>query len=70
MKLKIFQMILCIISIYALSACAELKDTGKTIGQGTKEVTTTIGHTSRDIVQSIGQNTQKVVSDINNSSEN
>lgn len=69
MKLKKFQMILCMISICALSACAEFKDTGKTIGQGTKEVATTIGHTSRDIAKSIGNNTKKVVSDINNSSE-
>jgi len=70
MKLKKFQMILSMISIFALSACAEFKDTGKTIGHGTKEVATTIGHTTRDIAKSIGQNTKKVVSDINdNSSE-
>jgi len=69
MKLKIFPMILCITSIFILSACAEFKDTGKTIGQGTKEVTTTIGHTTRDIAKSIGHNTKKVVSDIKNSGE-
>lgn len=69
MKLKKFQMILCVISIFTLSACAEFKDTGKTIGHGTKDVATSIGHTSRDIVKSIGHNTKKVVSDISDSSE-
>jgi hypothetical protein len=69
MKLKKIQMSLCVISIFALSACAEFKDTGKTIGHGTKDVATSIGHTSRDIVKSIGQNTKQVVSDINDSSE-
>lgn len=70
MKIKKSQMILYMISVCALSACAEFKDTGKTIGHGTKDVTTTIGHTTRDIVKSIGKNTKKVVDDINNNSEN
>lgn len=69
MKLKIFQIILCVISILTLSACAEFKDTGKTIGHGAKEVTTSIGHASRDAVKSIGKNTKKIISDINDGSE-
>lgn len=69
MKLKIFPIILCVISISSLSACAEFKDVGKTIGHGTKEVATSIGHASRDAVKSIGENTKKVVSDINDGSE-
>ncbi|MDD2218854.1 MAG: hypothetical protein PHO79_10795 [Desulfoplanes sp.] len=69
MKLKISRMILCLISMCALSACAELKDTGKTIGHGTKEVATSIGHATRDTAKSIGKNTKKIISDIKNSGE-
>jgi hypothetical protein len=44
--------------------CAELKDTGKTIGHGTKDVATAIGHASRDTAKAIGRNTKKVVEDL------
>ena len=69
MKLKIFQMILCIFTICVLSSCAEFKDVGKTIGHGTKEVATSIGHATRDTAKSIGKNTKKVVSDMKDTSE-
>lgn len=69
MQLNKFQMVLYLISICALSACAELKDTGKTIGEGTKDVTTSIGHATRDTVKAIGKNTKEVISDIKNSGE-
>jgi len=69
MNMKIFQAILGVISICILLGCAELKDTGETIGEGTKDVATSIGHASRDAAKSIGKNTKKVVSDINDNSE-
>lgn len=52
-----------------MSACAELKDTGSTIGEGAKDVATSIGHASRDAAKSIGKNTKKVVEDIKDGSD-
>lgn len=53
------------IGFCALSACAEFKHVGKTIGHGAKDITTSIGHASRDAAKSIGKNTKKVVSKVN-----
>lgn len=47
-----------------LSACAELKEAGRSIGSTTKNVTTDIGHGSRDTVQAIGKGTKRVVKSI------
>ncbi|MFZ2452648.1 MAG: hypothetical protein WAW36_19235 [Methylovulum miyakonense] len=47
-----------------LSACAELKEAGHSIGNTTKNVTTDIGHGSRDTVQAIGKGTKRVVKSI------
>jgi hypothetical protein len=47
-----------------LSACAELKYTGKEIGHTTKKVTTAIGHGTRDTVKAIGHETKEVINDI------
>ena len=52
---------LCALSLVLLSACAELKSAGKTIGHTTKEVTTDIGHATRDAAKDIGQGTKRVV---------
>jgi len=43
-----------------LSACAEFKEAGRSIGHTTKNVTTDIGHGSRDTVQAIGRGTKRV----------
>jgi len=45
--------------------CAEIKDTGRTIGHGARDVATSVGHATRDTVKSIGRNTKKVVDDLN-----
>ena len=55
--------------LFFLHACAELKDTGETIGEGAKDVATSIGHASRDAAKSIGKNTKKVVEDIKDDEE-
>ncbi|ABI72300.1 hypothetical protein Sfri_2455 [Shewanella frigidimarina NCIMB 400] len=47
-----------------LSACAELKQTGKEIGHTTKKVTTAIGHGTRDTVKAIGHETKEVINEI------
>ncbi|MFI3184590.1 MAG: hypothetical protein QX198_01250 [Methylococcaceae bacterium] len=54
-----FLLILCV-----LSACAEFKEAGLSIGNTTKNVTTDIGHGSRDTVQAIGRGTKRVVKSI------
>ncbi len=47
-----------------LSACAEFKEAGRSIGHTTRNVTTDIGHGSRDTVQAIGRGTKRVVKSI------
>ena len=62
--MKRLQLLTLLIFVGLLSACAEVKDTAKTVGHGTRDVATEIGHASRDTVKSIGKNTKKVVDDI------
>ncbi|GGB51222.1 hypothetical protein [Shewanella inventionis] len=50
--------------VLCLSACAELKQTGREIGHTTKKVTTAIGHGTRDTVKAIGRETKEVVEEI------
>ena len=62
--------ILCYLALsYLLVACAEFKETGRTIGHTTKDITTSIGHASRDAAKSLGKKTQEVVSDITEDEE-
>jgi hypothetical protein len=63
MKIRVLQLILCLIATSTLLACAELKDTGRTIGHGTKDIATSIGHAARDTAKSISKNTKKVVAE-------
>lgn len=58
MKSKLSKVVFCMVSICLISACAEFKDMGKTIG-----------HASRDVAKSIEKNTKKAASDIKNDSE-
>lgn len=51
--------------LFPLSGCAELKEAGRTVGHGTRDVATEIGHASRDAVKAVGETTKKVVDDIN-----
>jgi predicted small secreted protein len=44
-----------------LSACAEVKDAGKTIGHTTRNVTREIGHGTRDVTRTIGHGTRDTV---------
>lgn len=53
MNIKIFPMILCVMSVFTLSACAELKHSGKAIGHATKDAGKAIGHATRDTAKSI-----------------
>jgi hypothetical protein len=44
-----------------LSACAELKEAGRTVGHTTREVVTDIGHGTRDAAKAVGEGVKKVV---------
>lgn len=50
-------------SLY-LSACAEIKEAGRTIGHTTRDVTREIGHGTRDAAKSIGRGTKRVVKSV------
>lgn len=47
-----------------LSACAEVKEAGRSIGHTTRNVTTDIGHGSRNTFQVLGKGTKRVVKSI------
>ena len=44
-----------------LSACAQVKETGRTIGHTTRDVTRAIGHGTRDAAKAVGEGVKKVV---------
>ena len=44
-----------------LSACAQIKEAGRTIGHTTRDVTREIGHGTRDAARAIGEGVKKVV---------
>nr|WP_186295833.1 hypothetical protein [Shewanella algae] len=46
--------LLLLAALLSLGACAELKETGRTIGHTTRDVTKEIGHTTRDVTREIG----------------
>ncbi len=45
--------LLLLAALLSLGACAELKETGRTIGHTTRDVTKEIGHASRDAAKSV-----------------
>lgn len=53
--------IIILAALISISGCAELKDTGRTIGDTTRDVTTEIGHTTRDVTRAIGHASRDAV---------
>jgi hypothetical protein len=47
-----------------LSGCAQIKETFRTIGHTTRDVTTEIGHGARDVTREIGHGTRDVVRNV------
>lgn len=47
-----------------LSACAQIKEAGRTIGHTTRDVTREIGHGTRDAAKAIGAGVKKVVKSV------
>jgi hypothetical protein len=43
-----------------LSACAQVKEAGRTIGHTTRDVTREIGHGTRDAAKAVGEGVKKV----------
>ena len=44
-----------------LTACAQIKETGRTIGHTTRDVAIAIGHGTRDAAKAVGEGVKKVV---------
>lgn len=65
MKKNNFLILVCTLFVLSLFGCAEIKDTGRTLGHGARDVAKTVGHATRDTVKSIGRNTKKVVHGLN-----
>jgi hypothetical protein len=52
---------LLVLSGCLLSACAQVKETGRTIGHTTRDVTRAIGHGTRDAAKAVGEGVKKAV---------
>jgi len=50
--------------LLATTACADLKDAGRTIGTTTKDVTKEIGHATRDTTKAIGHASRDAVKSV------
>jgi hypothetical protein len=46
---------------YVISACAQLKEAGRTVGHTTRDVTRAIGHGTRDAAKTVGEGVKRVV---------
>jgi hypothetical protein len=55
-----FALIICSL----LSACAELKQAGRTIGHTSRDVAREIGHGTRDAAKDIGRGTKRVITEV------
>ena len=52
---------LLVLSGCLLSACAQVKETGRTIGHTTRDAAREIGHGTRDAAKTVGEGVKKVV---------
>jgi hypothetical protein len=60
-KLPMLLVIVLILTTCPLSGCAQIKETGRTIGHTTRDVATAIGHGTRDAAKAVGEGVKKVV---------
>ena len=56
-------LIVAIVTSSLLSACAEVKQAGRTVGHTTRDVAKEIGHGTRDAAKEIGHGTKRVVTE-------
>ena len=52
---------LLVVSGCLLSACAQVKEAGRTIGHTTRDAARAIGHGTRDAAKTVGEGVKKVV---------
>ncbi len=52
-----------LIALMTLSACAEFKQAGRTIGHTTRDVAKEIGHGARDVAKDISRGTKRVLAE-------
>jgi hypothetical protein len=52
---------LLVLLVCLLSACAQVKETGRTIGHTTRDAARAIGHGTRDAAKAVGEGVKKVV---------
>ena len=52
---------LLVLSGCLLSACTQVKETGRTIGHTTRDVARAIGHGTRDAAKAVGEGVKKAV---------
>jgi hypothetical protein len=52
---------LLVLSGCLLSACAQVKEAGRTIGHTTRDAARAIGHGTRDAAKAVGEGVKKVV---------
>ena len=64
-----FFALLVLFSTVLLVSCVELKESGRTIGHMTRNVTREIGHGTRDVTREIGHGTRRVVKAIGQESK-
>ena len=56
-------LIVVLVTCSWLSACAEVKQAGRTVGHTTRDVAKEIGHGTRDAAKEIGHGTKRVVTE-------
>jgi hypothetical protein len=56
-------LIAALVTCFLLSACAEVKQAGRTVGHTTRDVAKEIGHGTRDAAKDIGRGTKRVVTE-------
>jgi hypothetical protein len=56
-------LIVALVTCSLLSACAEVKQAGRTVGHTTRDVAKEIGHGTRDAAKDIGSGTKRVVTE-------
>ena len=61
---SLIKLLAVMVVAWLVTACAEIKEAGRSIGDTTRNVTHDIGYGSRNTVQAIGKGTKRVVKSI------
>ncbi|MEG0009809.1 hypothetical protein ACW5XF_19205 [Aeromonas lusitana] len=58
------RVVLTLALVLGSTACAHIKEAGRTVGHTTRDVTREIGHTTRDVTREIGHGTRDTVNKV------